>query len=121
MALHLVSFGNRSTRRSVSFFENACAIRDCAVAAGFDHAHAWDASIYAETEFESRNQSLLKEKRGAGYWVWKPWIIRRALEKIRNDDVLLYSDAGKLPLTTGDLSIRPVFQSDITELAMDFQ
>jgi hypothetical protein len=98
MALHLVTFGNKSTRRSVSFFENAKSIQTKALNAGFDHAHAWSADVYTGTDFEARNGALLKEPRGAGYWVWKPWIIRRALDKIGDDDVLIYSDAGKLPL-----------------------
>ena len=98
MKLHLVTFGNKSTKRGASFYDNACSLRDRALEAGFDHADAFDASVYAGTEFEARNQALLKELRGAGYWVWKPWIIRHALERIGDDDVLIYSDAGKLLL-----------------------
>lgn len=99
MKLNLVTFGNLATRRSLSFYKNACAIRDKALQAGFDHAWAFDDTIYAGTEFETRNRSLLQEKRGAGYWVWKPWIIRNALEQIGDEDVLVYSDAGKLPVS----------------------
>ena len=97
--LHLVTFGNRSTRRKVSFYQNACDLRDAALSAGFDTAFAYSAEIYTGTEFEARNAELLKEPRGAGYWVWKPLAIRHALEQIGDDDVLIYSDAGKVALS----------------------
>jgi hypothetical protein len=32
--------------------------------------------------------------RGGGYWVWKPLVIREALSKLREEEVLLYCDAG---------------------------
>lgn len=97
--LHLVTFGNRSTRRNVSFHQNACDLRDAALSAGFETATAHSADIYKGTDFEQRNAKLLKESRGAGYWVWKPLVIRHALERIGEDDVLIYSDAGKVSLT----------------------
>ena len=102
MKLHLVTFGNKATKGGASFFENACSLKEKALSAGFDYAQAFDSTVYHGTDFEIRNGELLKESRGAGYWVWKPWIIRKALEGIGKDDVLIYSDAGKLPL---DVSI----------------
>ena len=101
MNLHLVTFGNQSTKRGASFYDNAASLRDRALEAGFDVSTAYDSSVYAGTAFETRNLSLLKENRGAGYWVWKPLIIRKALENIEDDDVLIYSDAGKLLLNIG--------------------
>ncbi len=97
MKLHLVTYGGGETRRGVSFFETACTLRDAALAAGFDHATAYSDSLYAGTAFAQRNADLLTEWRGAGYWVWKPLAIRTALDTIGDDDVLIYSDAGKLP------------------------
>lgn len=99
MGLYLATFGNRSTRRSVSFLENAQILREQALKSGFQDGWAYDASIYAGTDFETRNAALLTEARGAGYWVWKPYIIRHALERIGPNDVLIYSDAGKVPIS----------------------
>ena len=99
MKMHLVTYGNRSTKRKASFFQNACDLRDAALSAGFETATAFSSEIYEGTEFEIRNAELLQEFRGAGYWVWKPLAIRRALEQIGDDDVLIYSDAGKVTLT----------------------
>ena len=33
-------------------------------------------------------------KRGGGYWIWKPYIISKMLEKINDNDILVYIDAG---------------------------
>ena len=32
--------------------------------------------------------------RGGGYWMWKPLVILEELEKMDNEDILFYSDAG---------------------------
>ena len=40
--------------------------------------------------------NTIKSPRGAGYWVWKPFIIWSALKQMNPDDVLLYTDAGIL-------------------------
>lgn len=33
-------------------------------------------------------------QRGVGYWLWKPYIIDLVMSKLRDDDYLVYSDAG---------------------------
>lgn len=43
--------------------------------------------------FREKNRDILRHSKGAGYWIWKPYIILDALEKIGKDDVLMYSDA----------------------------
>ncbi len=32
--------------------------------------------------------------RGFGFWGWKPWLALRVLDEIKDDDLLIYSDAG---------------------------
>ena len=32
--------------------------------------------------------------RGYGYWIWKPYLIKKELDKINNGDILIYCDAG---------------------------
>lgn len=54
----------------------------------------WKAWEYTDT-FEWLNRTILQQKRGCGYWLWKPWLIA---DVINNDcvdgDILIYSDAG---------------------------
>jgi len=46
------------------------------------------------TQFYIENQHILDQKRGSGYWLWKPYLILETLKKIQDNDYLIYSDAG---------------------------
>lgn len=37
---------------------------------------------------------LLRHRRGAGYWLWKPFLISEALSRIQHGELLVYADAG---------------------------
>ena len=47
-----------------------------------------------DAEFRHRNDHILGQALGAGYWLWKPYIIERTLQSLRDEDFLFYSDAG---------------------------
>jgi hypothetical protein len=47
-----------------------------------------------DDEFKNKNQHILKHSRGAGYWLWKPYIILDMLNKINDGDYLIYMDSG---------------------------
>ena len=47
-----------------------------------------------DKEFASENKGILSEKRGGGYWLWKPYVILDALKKINSDDYVVYTDSG---------------------------
>lgn len=40
------------------------------------------------------NNSSFACVRGGGYWIWKPYVIKKTLESMEEGDVLLYCDAG---------------------------
>lgn len=40
------------------------------------------------------NRAVFDAARGAGYWAWKPWAIRRALDQCAPGDVVVYQDCG---------------------------
>jgi hypothetical protein len=44
--------------------------------------------------FVEKNKKILQRERGNGYWSWKPYIIKKTLDKINDDDLLIYSDSG---------------------------
>ena len=46
-------------------------------------------------DFYKKNKSILDQKRGNGYWLWKPYIISETLKKIEYGDFLLYIEAGR--------------------------
>lgn len=47
-----------------------------------------------DQKFIEENKSILSETRGAGYWLWKPYLIDKALRTIPEDSILFYLDSG---------------------------
>ena len=48
-----------------------------------------------QKEFYKKNKQVLDNPRGAGYWLWKPYIILYTLKnKMHEGDVLIYIDSG---------------------------
>jgi hypothetical protein len=47
-----------------------------------------------DDDFKKRFKNVLELPRGGGYWIWKPYIINKHLEKIDDGDILIYLDAG---------------------------
>jgi hypothetical protein len=37
---------------------------------------------------------IRSNKRGYGYWIWKPYLIRRVLSRVSENSILIYADAG---------------------------
>lgn len=46
------------------------------------------------SEFIKKNSHILSQNRGAGYWIWKPYIILKTLEEVNDGDIVFYSDSG---------------------------
>ena len=44
--------------------------------------------------WSQHSEFILKNKRGYGYWLWKPYIIKKTMSAMRNGDILFYSDCG---------------------------
>lgn len=47
-----------------------------------------------DQKFKNNFNSLLHEKKGGGYWIWKSQVILQTLDKINEGDILLYVDSG---------------------------
>ena len=47
-----------------------------------------------DDDFKERFKNILELPRGGGYWIWKPYIIHKHLDKIKEGDILIYLDAG---------------------------
>lgn len=77
-----------------TFRENRDALCASAEAAGFDLALR-RAPEDLERDFREIHSAILSERRGAGYWLWKPQIILQELQQLGPEDVLVYSDAGR--------------------------
>jgi hypothetical protein len=91
--IHMATYAN-------SEFSNAaktlCAYN---LDAGFSSAR-----IYSErslsTDFATMNAATLMHSRGAGYWIWKTYLLSDMIKSHSRDSTLLYLDAGVLPYGT---------------------
>ena len=46
-------------------------------------------------KFKNTHSAILAQKRGCGYWLWKPYIILKTfIESMSDNDLLMYQDAG---------------------------
>lgn len=57
-----------------------------------------------DPEFIEKNQEILNQPRGAGYWLWKPYIILKTLNQVQEGDIVIYCDSGVLFIS----SIKPL-------------
>ena len=46
------------------------------------------------SSYVKAHENIFSQKKGAGYWLWKPYIILETLEEIPENDILLYADSG---------------------------
>lgn len=89
MVSHFITFASRG------YEVYARRLTDSARLCGFDTAQCFGPGDLAGTNFALRNSEVLSARRGGGYWLWKPYVIREFLNELRAGEVLLYSDAGR--------------------------
>jgi hypothetical protein len=54
-----------------------------------------DSYLKNDTEFWNQHSTFIENnKRGYGYWLWKPYIIKKTMETMQDGDILLYLDCG---------------------------
>ena len=47
-----------------------------------------------EEDFRAKHREILSQPRGAGYWLWKPYLVLRTLRLLQEGAFLFYCDAG---------------------------
>lgn len=46
-----------------------------------------------KSQFYKKNESILAQKRGAGFWLWKYYFIDELMNSINMNDIIIYSDS----------------------------
>ena len=59
----------------------------------FDEAIAYSPKDVDDL-FKAKNAKIFSYSRGAGLWLWKPYIINKALNNVAFGDIIFYCDAG---------------------------
>jgi len=84
----LITFGDQKYYKSMQLLSST------ALSKGrVDEVISYKKEELQNTEFWSKNQYILSRPRGAGYWIWKPYIILHTLESLEDGDIVMYSDA----------------------------
>lgn len=66
-----------------------------AMALRFGATHAVEYNVDSiDSEFRARYADILSANIGAGYWLWKPYIIWKTLISCQQGDVVVYTDSG---------------------------
>lgn len=99
---HFITF---ATPDHMSFAE--ANVKSAIDVGGFDTAKIYTMDDI-DNDFKKKNNFILLQKRGSGYWLWKPYIILKKLLEIEEGDILCYNDSSYLWLT----NVR-VFENDI--------
>ena len=58
----------------------------------FHTIEAWSFDQLKRTPFFAENRDILLRSRGQGYWLWKPYLIWRALKASEDGDLIAYND-----------------------------
>jgi hypothetical protein len=93
MKIHLVSFA--TTYKDIGYPDTELRqnrLINSAKKYGIHSFHTWNRQKLFKTNFYKQHKNILDHKIGAGYWLWKPYIILDALEKINDSDFLIYAD-----------------------------
>ena len=54
-----------------------------------------DEDLKNDLEFWTKHKDfIINNKRGYGYWLWKPYIIKKTMAQMKEGDILLYLDCG---------------------------
>lgn len=107
---HLIVFSNDAK----PFRENAENYCEAALQVGFDSATSYKQEDLKETQFWADNAGILEQPRGAGYWLWKPYILLEKLREVGPNDIVVYNDVGRY--TPGSFSLFPEFPHAALEL-----
>jgi len=88
MNWHLVSFANDKFKENQEFLHKIHS-------QSFYH-HPYTREVLETTEFYKENKDILDEETGAGWWIWKPYVILDTLKNAQDGDLVVYSDCGDM-------------------------
>lgn len=62
----------------------------------FTEIYACDENVL-DINFYNAHEKILTQSKGAGYWLWKPYIFKKALEQCDDNSILMYVDSKIFP------------------------
>ena len=86
--IHFISYGNHVFKKSLQRIKY-----EAEITKWFDYVNTFS-PIDLNIDFTKKFNLLLNQRRGGGYWIWKVQIIKQYLKKVKENDILVYLDAG---------------------------
>ena len=94
-ASHLLSFYG-SSNPTDGYGERQQTLHQSAEQVGkINVQHPWNKTLLSQTDFYQQHRHILDQERGAGFWLWKPYLILKILNEIPENDFLMYADVGR--------------------------
>lgn len=90
MKSHFITYGDDKYREQRKLLK-----KTALESSFFDEVRIFNPSAI-EPVFSKCFRSVLTLEKGGGYWIWKPYLIKKTLDELPDDDVLIYADAGCL-------------------------
>ena len=85
----LITFGDKCC-----VFSKRRAVSKAKTVGGFDDARWYNLTVMPPKFLRTHND-VLKARRGAGYWLWKSYILlKNLIEHMNEGDIVMYQDAG---------------------------
>jgi hypothetical protein len=88
MTIHLVTFSDESMSRSQALCHESASRH------GVTNGMMYIPETVGKWREVKQNPFLFNERRGLGFWAWKPLIIIDYMKRVSEGQVLIYSDAG---------------------------
>lgn len=88
MAIFFISYGDNNftnSRQRILIEANNSGM--------FDYVKVYQPTDLSE-EFKAATQPYISQKHGGGYWLWKPYILKKAFNDMKEGDLCVYADAG---------------------------
>jgi len=85
---------------------------------GFDNSFNFSLNDIDPIFFE-KNKHILNQPRGAGYWLWKPYIILKKLNECNYGDIIFYTDSGCVFISSPDPLFNLLDEQDMIPFVID--
>ncbi|MBB5648203.1 hypothetical protein [Pedobacter cryoconitis] len=88
MKTHFITYGDDKYREQRKF------LKQIAIdSTFFDEVKVYSPSTI-DPIFAKHFKSILEQGKGGGYWIWKPYLIKKIFDTLPENDILIYADAG---------------------------
>lgn len=87
--IYFISYGDNKFINSINRIRKEAESLDF-----FDKVYCFTEKDFGTDFIEKHGKFVKQNSRGGGYWIWKPYFIKRILEEMNNDDIIVYVDAG---------------------------